>query len=521
MSEKAPDAASLKAELFARAWEVVDRHAFVRSATLAGSFVDAPTLEGISDIDLVVVVDRLDRARMELLQSDFDAALRPTLARHAYDFRINATLGPLKFNAPRLAVLHLMLYARDAHVAHVIHSPFTCLDWQRSPMVRKQTLADVYPVFGLQPRHFLGSRRSASDYLKDLRAGTISYRELVCSDAGYEEQPRGKPMTERDRHEFAYHVMRFLMGNTLKLLQRHNETRSAEATLAAYFAVFPSGAETFAPLYRSLAAKKRSLDFSEPLPDLLAKLETFVSAFEAEFRRVFEKTASRHLIFRHAATALNGGGRFQGRIDPRVLPIASADVAALQAACDELKPACAFSSPLTRARESLRPLGVGPPTIDARLAEIDYGRVDGLTFAEARERFPATFAALDRGDEPAFPGGEATDDVLRRLESFVRERWTASSPPSVVCSHNVVLRCLVGSTLGVPKRDWYRLRVPHLGPIFVIATREHGVFVDLPVAVERELFSEWAKDAPRAERPSMLSTGGANAELHPGAVCNS
>lgn len=496
MSARAPNRESqtLKADVFAKLWEVVDRHDFIRSATLAGSFVDSPTLDGISDIDFIVVVDHLDRSRMALLQADFDAALRPTLAKYDYDFQINATLGPLKFNAPRLAVLHLMLYSHEAHVSHVINSPFTCLDWQRSPAVRKQTMADVYPVFALQPRHFLGSRRSAKDYLKDLHAGTISYRELVCSDTGYEEQTRGKPMTDRDRHEFAYHVMRFLMVNTLKLLKRHNETPAAEAMLAEYFKVFPSGAATFVPLYRTLAAKKKALDFSEPVPDLLLKLETFVTAFETEFRGVFETTASRHLILRHAATAINGGGRFQGRIDPDVLPISSADLAWLETAFNELKPAVAYCSPLVRTRQSLASLGITRPATDERLVEIDYGHADGLTFNEARQRFPATFAAFDRGDDPAFPGGEGTDDVLRRLEGFAAERWTASSPRSIVCSHNVVIRCLIGSKLGVPKRDWYRLRVPHLGPISVIATRDHGVFVDLPVGVERELFGDWAKE---------------------------
>src|SRR5262245_7038285 len=218
---------ALKDELCRLLWGVVDRHDFVRSATLTGSFVESAGLEGISDIDFVVVVDRLDKDRMQRLQEDFDLALRPALRVAEFDFRINATLGPLKFNDHRLAVLHLMLYSHESHVSHVINSPFTCLDWQRSAHVRKRSLADVYPVFALQPRHFLGSRRSAKDYLRDLHAGTISYRELVCDDDGYKEETRGKPMTERDRHEFAYHVMRFLMVNSLKLLQRRNTTPDA------------------------------------------------------------------------------------------------------------------------------------------------------------------------------------------------------------------------------------------------------------------------------------------------------
>ena len=199
----------LKREIITALWETVDEHPWILSATITGSFLNANGLEGISDIDFIVIVDRLDNDRFTQLKTHFRAALEPVLQARQWNLRINPTLGPLKFNDPQTAVLHLMPYSREGHVEHVIQSPFTCFDWQLSTYYRRATMASVYPAYALQPRHFISARRSISDYLKDYRERVVSYRELICHDVGYEEKKCLKPMTPRDQHEFAYHIIRF------------------------------------------------------------------------------------------------------------------------------------------------------------------------------------------------------------------------------------------------------------------------------------------------------------------------
>lgn len=499
-------AVPLKDAIRAALWQVADRHPFVRSVTLTGSFVEAPSLDGISDIDCVVVVDWLNAERYDTLVGEFDAALRGLLAEEGFEFRVNPTLGPLKFNGPKLAVLHLMLYSQRARVDHAHNSPFTCLDWQRSGVHRKRSLADVYPVFGLQPRHFLGSRRSIKDYLADLRAGVVSYRELVCSAVGYEERKHGKPMTVRDRHEFAYHVMKFLMSNLLKLLTRTNTAFDTDALPAEYFARFPDGAEVFVPFFRTLAAKKRAIDFADPVPDLEPTLERFAAVMEGQFRNVFVETATRHVVTRHAPTRLNGGNGegviFQGRTDEPVVATPDADWQPLADTVHELNLSAAFASPTKRARQTLARLRAFTDlpfeTLDERLHEIDYGELECRTVGDARRIYPDVFAAWEAGEDPRLPGGESTADVLARVEVFTRDRWESATADSLTCTHNVLLRCLVGATLGVPRSEWHRLRVPHLGPVTFVQTREYGRFVNLPDAVERQLFASWVPQAEAA-----------------------
>ena len=206
----------------------MDRFDWVLSATFTGSFLLGDDLHGISDIDLVVIVDRLNASRFAEIQSTCQAALTPLLEQAGFGLQINSALGPLKFNDPKTAVLHLMLYDRAAHVEHVINSPFTCFDWQRSGVFRKLSMADVYPVFALQPHHFVSKRRGVREYLQDYGAGVLSYRELRCNEQGYREERCQRPMTVRCRHEFAYHIVRFLMQNLLKLMERRNESVDGE-----------------------------------------------------------------------------------------------------------------------------------------------------------------------------------------------------------------------------------------------------------------------------------------------------
>jgi broad specificity phosphatase PhoE len=135
--------------------------------------------------------------------------------------------------------------------------------------------------------------------------------------------------------------------------------------------------------------------------------------------------------------------------------------------------------------------GLPEAQVDPRLIEIDYGVCEGLTVAEARERHPELFAAWERGEDRPFPGGECTADVWQRLWDFAQERWAPGEGPTLVCTHNVVLRCLVGYLLSVPQTQWYRLRIPHVAPITVVSTPRFGLFVDLEEWVEREVFADF------------------------------
>jgi broad specificity phosphatase PhoE len=484
---------ALKKSLQSRIWEFADETECIVSATLVGSFLHSSGLEGISDIDLVIIADPMDESCLRDLTAAAEARLAPPLQEAGFKLHVNTTLGPLKFNDADTAVLHMMVYTPDSHAAHVINSPFTCLDWQQSGVSRKRSLAEMYPVFGLQPRHFQGARRSAAEYLNDYMRREISYRELVFEDGAWTEVSRVRPMTERDRHEFAYHIVKNLMRNALKLLRRPMPSSQRKALLTAYLRDFHGHTEDVSALYQSLAKSKTARFADGEIPDLDNRLLRFVTSFQEQFQAIFEKDATRHIFFRHAETERNSAGVYLGRHDCSIFPGAHPGLPALQAAVAALHPAAVYSSPRARCQESLALLendgSLPESAVDGRLREIEYGACEGLTVSEARARFPALFDAWSRGEDPAFPGGENTAEVAKRLSRFLDDRIRQTSENSLVCTHNVVLRTLIGAVLGVPSQEWYKIRIPHLAPIGVIATKKHGLFLDLDPAVEEQIFA--------------------------------
>jgi len=487
----------LKHAILDAIWRTVEQLPFIQSATVAGSFTREDRLEGVSDIDTIVIVDQLDEHRFNEMRDAFRAELEEILRGYDFGLIINATLGPLKFNDARTAVLHLMPYSADAHREHVINSPFTCLDWQRSPLWRKEPLSAVYPVFGLQPHHFINARRGTRDYLNDFLNGQITYRELSFASGAYQEIKRQQAMTKRDRHEFGYHIMRFLMQNFLKLIRRSNESSEGEALCRDYFAEFPEGASVLTPFFLTMRERKHAADFRDEIPDLDKHVIAFVEAFERQFRAAFEHNATRHVVYRHAPTEQNAGrGKatiFQGSIDPPLATDVDNDLSPLEQAVRAVAPRWAFASPLRRSIDSVHLLASAAPSpvIDERLREISYGACEGQSLADARRHHPDLFAAWQRGEDPCFPGhGENSAAVLERVLDFAGEHWQPSNAPSAACSHNVVLRCLVGHLMGVPRGAWHRLRIPHLVPIQLIATR-FGLFVDLDESVERQIFTDF------------------------------
>ena len=101
----------IRQELFQKLNNIKD----VISVTIVGSFVNQEDLAGISDIDTVVLCKSLNKS---LFHSCIRAASNINLKKCGldnYHLEINPTFGPLKFDKPNLAVIHLMIYDVYAH----------------------------------------------------------------------------------------------------------------------------------------------------------------------------------------------------------------------------------------------------------------------------------------------------------------------------------------------------------------------------------------------------------------------
>jgi broad specificity phosphatase PhoE len=126
-----------------------------------------------------------------------------------------------------------------------------------------------------------------------------------------------------------------------------------------------------------------------------------------------------------------------------------------------------ISSPLRRAVETAEILAAGPAVeTDARLAEMDYGEWEGLTYAqieardlERRRRWEADPAAEH------CPGGESGDEVAARGRSLLADAVERAGSGAhradaagriLVVAHATLNRILLCVALGVPVRDFRR-----------------------------------------------------------------
>jgi probable phosphoglycerate mutase len=158
---------------------------------------------------------------------------------------------------------------------------------------------------------------------------------------------------------------------------------------------------------------------------------------------------ARLLLVRHAQSAWNVDGRWQGHADPPLSELGERQ--ALIAARAVAGVARVVSSDLARARRTAEviaeALGLSAVEVRPALRERDVGAWSGLTADEVDRQFPGYRAG---GRTP--PGWEHDAVLLERVLPALVEIGESSPKDAVVVSHGGVLR-LVESHLGAPKRE--------------------------------------------------------------------
>jgi probable phosphoglycerate mutase len=157
---------------------------------------------------------------------------------------------------------------------------------------------------------------------------------------------------------------------------------------------------------------------------------------------------------RHGESTYNVEGRLQGQSDTRLSPLGLQHAAAIAETLGKLDIEAVYSSPLSRAMETARPLAAALELSiieDARLKEINIGVFQGTLAAELADRFPEE-AARWRSQEPDFriPGGESRRDLMTRAEAAFHEIRAAGHRHVAVVAHGGVLAAAFKALLGVP-----------------------------------------------------------------------
>lgn len=186
---------------------------------------------------------------------------------------------------------------------------------------------------------------------------------------------------------------------------------------------------------------------------------------------------TRVLFIRHGRTSWNDERRIQGHTDVSLSDAGRAELRARRLPV-KYRQWPVYASPLKRAVESVGLLGLGKPSLDARLMEMNYGNWEGATWTELESRYGEALASrARRGLEFRPDGGESPRELKARLESWLEE-IEAVGRDCVAVSHKGVIRMALALATGwdlvskAPQRlKWER------GHLFSLSGGEAGIAV--------------------------------------------
>ncbi len=428
----------------------------VISVSLVGSFIDKEGLSGISDIDTVVICNNLDKGTILTCIKMVKSIDLKKCGFKQNKIIVNTAFGPLKFHKAGHVVIHLMLYDINRHREHVIKSPFTCYDWERSPVNIGIPLNKIYPVGNLQLRDFMEARRSYLDYLQDIKSGTISYREYEFEGNNIFEQKRKKFLNDYGKGEFSYHIIKYLLVNYLKIKKNQNILYGTN-DLYNEIKKNPNLKRSYIKKFESIKLIKENNQKNFPKKSFYWT-KSFVEEFMLNVKEELDRSVKIFFV-RHFETKLNDNTFLgQGR-DPSI----KENNANFKF---KLKVSKAYSSPMRRCIETSKIIwGSNNTEPDCRLLEFNYGEVEGMSVDDLRKKFPEIIEQWNKGNDPRFPEGENTSDLLLRLRSFISDLSIEIEKKKLksvgIVTHNGILRCLIGSKFNLPKTEWHKLIIPH------------------------------------------------------------
>jgi broad specificity phosphatase PhoE len=192
--------------------------------------------------------------------------------------------------------------------------------------------------------------------------------------------------------------------------------------------------------------------------------------------------ATRLLLVRHGEVEEGARGRIYGRLDPALSPLGHAQAEAAARWVAGERPVAIYTSPSIRARDTAVPIASAlglTPVDEPRLREIEFGELEGLTFAEAERRDPVTWREwMERPGEVRFPGGECWDEIRGRAVDAA-EAIAAAHPrsPVAVVTHGGVIRALLAEALALPASRTFRMEVG-FGSLTILRREPFGWMVE-------------------------------------------
>ena len=438
----------IKSKIKNKIIDSISNNKSIISLTFVGSFEQATDLNFISDIDIIIIVDKLNVINYTKITQSFKKIKIKDIGLTNYNLKFNFSFGPLKLNDKNTVVFHIMIYDIIGHRKHVIESPFTCLDWEFFDAAYGKNIREIYSAQGVQINHLINSRRSLFSYLQDFENNHISYREYEIINGELIEITKKFLINERHKIEFAFHIIKFILLNLYKILNQNNSRMSVLDLILEYNKLD----KIFLP-HTKFLMELYNCKYNQTVSPILIydKLKKFIETITNWIKNLNIKTVT---FYRHAKTDYNDGTFLGQNRNPSILtPISIHD--------DNFYNTI-YTSTLLRTMETAKFLKYKNLKQSKLLDEINYGKVEGMNINTLPKKYPKLVQLWASGKDPKFPNGESQKDVLLRLKTFLETNLKTNN--NAVVTHNVVMRALIGNTFLIPIKDWYKINIEHIEP---------------------------------------------------------
>lgn len=173
---------------------------------------------------------------------------------------------------------------------------------------------------------------------------------------------------------------------------------------------------------------------------------------------------SRLLLVRHGQTEFNAMKKFAGFLDVPLSQVGRWQMEKLRDRLASVPIDVICSSDLKRSRESAEII-VDDRKIDvvlhSELREINYGKLEGMSFDEISQLFPSVAKSLIKRDSDiSFPDGECFRDLEMRVRLFLEKLPLYGENANIlIVSHSGPLLALVCFLMKAGMDSWWRLRM--------------------------------------------------------------
>lgn len=162
------------------------------------------------------------------------------------------------------------------------------------------------------------------------------------------------------------------------------------------------------------------------------------------------------LLVRHGQTEWARDGRHTGLTDVALTELGEQQARAAGALVVDLlggkEPALTLTSPLSRAARTAELAGLSAQ-VEPRLVEWDYGRYEGLTAEQIRQRAGQGWTVFEDGVAPGDTPGETLQQVAARALAVIGQvRPRLADGDVVLVGHGHALRVLAACWLGADPR---------------------------------------------------------------------